>query len=55
MDNKILIIDDEDSICEILKYNLELEGYSVTVSPSTVAAIQLDIPSYPLIILDIMM
>ena len=55
MDNKILIIDDEDSICEILKYNLELEGYSVTVAPSAVAAMQLDIPSYSLIILDIMM
>ena len=55
MDNKILIIDDEDSICEILKYNLELEGYSVTVAPSAVAAMQLDIPSYSLIILDILM
>ena len=55
MDNKILIIDDEDSICEILKYNLELEGYYVTVAPSAVAAMQLDIPSYSLIILDIMM
>ena len=55
MDNKILIIHDEDSICEILKYNFELEGYSVTVSPSAVAAMQLDIPSYSLIILDIMM
>lgn len=55
MDNKILIIDDEDSICEILKYNLELEGYSVTVAPSAVAAMQLDISSYSLIILDIMM
>ena len=55
MDNKILIIDDEDSICEILKYNLELEGYNVTVAPSAVAAMQLHIPSYSLIILDIMM
>lgn len=55
MDNKILIIDDEDSICEILKYNLELEGYNVTVASSAIEAMQLDISSYSLIILDIMM
>mgnify|MGYP002516395863 CR=1 FL=1 len=24
---KILVVDDEESICEILKYNLEKEGY----------------------------
>lgn len=55
MDNKILIIDDEDSICEILKYNLEIEGYNVTVASSAIEAMKLDIPSYSLIILDIMM
>ena len=50
-----MIIDDEDSICEILKYNLELEGYNVTVASSAIEAMQLDISSYSLIILDIMM
>ena len=55
MDNKILIVDDEESICEILKYNLELEGYSVTISSSAVNALQLNLQSFSLIILDIMM
>ena len=26
---KILVIDDEEAICEILKFNLEKEGYDV--------------------------
>ena len=26
---KILVVDDEESICDILKYNLELDGYEV--------------------------
>ena len=55
MDNKILIVDDEESICEILKYNLELEGYSVTISSSAVNALQFNLQSFSLIILDIMM
>ena len=31
---KILVIDDEESICEILKYNLEKEGYEVDTALS---------------------
>ena len=27
---KILVVDDEESLCEILKFNLEKEGYEVT-------------------------
>ena len=28
---RILIVDDEESICEILQFNLEVEGYEVEV------------------------
>ena len=55
MNTKILIVDDEESICEILQYNLELEGYSVTVVSSAEQALKQDIKSFSLIILDIMM
>ena len=26
---KILVVDDEEDLCEILKFNLEIEGYEV--------------------------
>ncbi len=55
MEPKILVVDDEREICEILKYNLEFEGYNVDVAYSAEEAADLDIPSYSLIILDIMM
>ena len=29
---RILIVDDEESICEILQFNLEVEGYEVEVA-----------------------
>ena len=31
---RILIVDDEESICEILQFNLEVEGYEVEVAYS---------------------
>lgn len=52
---KILIIDDEESICEILKYNLEKEGYEVTTANSAEEALELDLPAFSLMIVDIMM
>lgn len=52
---KILVIDDEESICEILKYNLEKEGYEVETAYSAEEALQKDLPSYSLFIVDIMM
>lgn len=55
MQIKILIVDDEESMCEILKYNLELEGYIVDTALSAEEAYAFDLPSYSLIILDIMM
>lgn len=32
MDKRILIVDDEVDICEILRFNLEMEGYNVEVA-----------------------
>ena len=52
---RILVVDDEESLCEILKFNLEREGYSVDVAYSAEEALALDISSYDLAILDVMM
>lgn len=52
---RILVIDDEESICEILKYNLEKEGYEVNTAYSAEEALAMDLPSYQLLIVDIMM
>lgn len=52
---KILVIDDEESLCEILKFNLEKEGYEVTTANSAEEALGLDLPAYSLMIVDIMM
>ncbi len=52
---KILIVDDEKEICEILKYNLQLEGFDANVVYSAEEALSLDLTTYSLIILDIMM
>ncbi len=53
--SRILIVDDEESICEILQLNLQAEGYSVDVAYSAEQALKLNIESYSLLILDIMM
>ena len=52
---RILVVDDEESICEILQFNLEIEGYDVDVAYSAEQALRMDIRSYSLILLDIMM
>lgn len=52
---KILVIDDEESICEILKFNLEKEGYEVDTASSAEEALRTDLASYSLFIVDIMM
>lgn len=55
MQVKILVIDDEESICEILRYNLEKEGYEVDTALSAEEALTYDLPSYSLFLVDIMM
>ncbi len=52
---KLLVIDDEESICEILKFNLEKEGYEVDCAFSAEEALSFDLSSYSLFIVDIMM
>lgn len=52
---RILVVDDEESLCEILKFNLEREGYVVATALSAEEALMLDIKIFDLLILDIMM
>ena len=52
---RILIVDDEETLCEVLKLNLENEGYDVDVALSAEQALTYDLHSYSLILLDIMM
>ena len=52
---RILVVDDEESLCEILQFNLESEGYEVTTAYSAEEAQRLDIKSFDLILLDVMM
>ncbi len=51
----ILVVDDEEDLCEILKFNLEMEGYEVDTANSAEEALNLDIAKYNLILLDVMM
>ena len=55
MAERILIVDDEETLCEVLKLNLENEGYDVDIAFSAEQALTLDLKSYALILLDIMM
>lgn len=52
---KILIVDDEEDLCEILEYNLTNEGYAATSVHSAEEALALQLDSYDLLILDVMM
>ena len=52
---RILIVDDEETLCEVLKINLENEGYDVDTALSAEEALLLDLKKYSLILLDIMM
>lgn len=52
---KLLVIDDEEALCEILKYNLEREGYIVDTAFSAEDALTMPLAEYDLIIADIMM
>lgn len=54
-DYRILVVDDEEDLCEILKFNLEMEGYMVDTAYSAEEALKLDITQYNLLLLDVMM
>lgn len=51
----ILIVDDEESLCEILKFNLDSAGYRCSVAYSAEEALTLPIEEFDLILLDVMM
>lgn len=53
--SRILVVDDEQDLCEILKFNLETEGYQVETANSAEEALEKDIASYNLLLLDVMM
>lgn len=52
---KILVVDDEESLCEILQFNLEVEGYEVDVAYSAEQALNMHPERYSLLLLDVMM
>lgn len=52
---RILVVDDEMDICEILKFNLENSGYKVDTANSGEEALALPLGSYDLFLLDVMM
>ena len=52
---KILVVDDELDICEILQYNLETEGFEVVTANSAEEALGLPLQEFGLILLDVMM
>ena len=52
---RILVVDDEEDLCEILKFNLETEGYKVVTANSAEEALMLDVGSFDLLLLDVMM
>ena len=45
-DSRILVVDDEQDLWEILKFNLETEGYQVETANSAEEALEEDIASY---------
>lgn len=57
MDNnyRILVVDDEQDLCEILKFNLETDGYTVEMANSAEDALEMNIESFNLLLLDVMM
>ncbi len=52
---RILVIDDEETLCDTLGFNLEIEGYEVETAYSAEEALTHNLAGYDLILLDIMM
>lgn len=50
-----MIVDDEDTLCEALRFNFEIEGYAVETANSAEEAMKLDLTRFDLILLDVMM
>jgi two-component system alkaline phosphatase synthesis response regulator PhoP len=52
---RILVVEDEEDINEILQFNLESEGYLVDTAFSAEEALKKDLTGYDMMILDVMM
>lgn len=52
---RVLVVDDEESLCEILKFNLEKAGYAVDTVLSAEEALTMNLTDFHLILLDVMM
>ncbi|MDO4510594.1 MAG: response regulator transcription factor [Bacteroidales bacterium] len=52
---KILVVDDEQAICYVLKLNLEMEGFSIDTACSAEEALKMRLERYDLLLLDVMM
>jgi DNA-binding response OmpR family regulator len=52
---KILIVDDERDLCEILEFNLSSEGFDTTTAHSAEQALKKSLDEFDLILLDVMM
>jgi two-component system, OmpR family, alkaline phosphatase synthesis response regulator PhoP len=52
---RILIVDDEEDLCEILQYNLCNEGYKISIAHSAEEAMKKPLADIDLILLDVMM
>jgi DNA-binding response OmpR family regulator len=52
---KILIVDDEKDLCEILEFNLESEGFDIDIAHSGEDALKKPLEEFDLILLDVMM
>lgn len=55
MSKRILVVDDESTLCETLQFNLEAAGYEADVAYSAEEALAMHPEQYSLILLDIMM
>ena len=53
--DRILVVDDEEDLCEILKFNLESDNYTVDTALSAEEALKMNLEQYNLILLDVMM
>ncbi|MBQ9576364.1 MAG: response regulator transcription factor [Muribaculaceae bacterium] len=51
----ILVIDDEQDLCEILRFNLTAAGYQADVAYSAEEVLDMDVTQYDLLLLDVMM
>ena len=52
---RLLVVDDEVDICDILRFNLEIEGYQVETAHSAEEVLERDLSAIDLLLLDVMM